>query len=61
MIYKTLTENYRLSNRNPQKTGGELRCSGRVSRGPLCSSGYKLGNKRNKYSAKNTTVKSFIM
>jgi hypothetical protein len=26
MIYKTYTHNYRLSNPNPLKTGGELRC-----------------------------------
>ena len=30
-IYKTYTYNWRLSNTIPLKTGGELRCSGRVS------------------------------
>jgi hypothetical protein len=30
MIYKTYTKSKRSSNRNPTKTGGEHRCSGRV-------------------------------
>jgi hypothetical protein len=30
-IYKTYTQNERSGNTNPTKTGGEIRCSGRVS------------------------------
>jgi len=33
---KHYTENYRSSNTNPTKTGGELKCSGRVSSSSPC-------------------------